>query len=260
MSSAGRAPNTEPAVVPGPAPVVPGSLGWFRASWAVEHRTAFAVAVGALIATNIVVNRVWPVAVVPWNVTVAVLLVVLARWRGLSWFELGLHRSGLRRGLLIGGLAFALMAAVYGVALAIPATRVAFEDTRAAGGIGMLLYAALVRIPFGTVLLEEIAFRGVLPALIGGGWWRRSLISSVLFGFWHVLPSLGMSTANTAVGNAVGAWGVVMQTALAVLSMVAAGLVLCAIRRWGGHLASPILAHIATNSLAVVIAWLVITP
>jgi membrane protease YdiL (CAAX protease family) len=54
------------------------------------------------------------------------------------------------------------------------------------------------------VVLEEVAFRGVLPALVDGGWWRATLVSSALFGLWHVLPSLGMSSANAAAGAALG--------------------------------------------------------
>jgi membrane protease YdiL (CAAX protease family) len=57
-----------------------------------------------------------------------------------------------------------------------------------------LLVAMFIRVPFGTVLLEEIAFRGVLPALMGADgqrWmWRPVLGASVLFGLFHVFPAL----------------------------------------------------------------------
>ena len=47
-----------------------------------------------------------------------------------------------------------------------PAVNELFEDRRVSTGVATLLYQAVVRIPLGTVLLEEIAFRSVLPALL----------------------------------------------------------------------------------------------
>ncbi|RTL65714.1 MAG: CPBP family intramembrane metalloprotease [Pseudonocardiaceae bacterium] len=215
--------------------------------------------IAILAASNVVSNRLWPGAYIPWNVGVAVLLVVLARWCGVTWADLGLSRATLRRGLGIGAVALAGVAVLYLIGLAVPATREAFHDSRAAGTLGAVLFAALVRIPLGTALLEETAFRGVLPALVGGSWWRGTLVSSGLFGLWHVLPSIGMASANAAVASSVGGWGTVATSALAVLATFAAGVLLCVWRRWGGHLVTPFLAHIATNSLGVLIAWWVVT-
>ena len=45
------------------------------------------------------------------------------------------------------------------------------------------------------------------------------------------------------------------QVSLAVVAMFAAGLLMMLLRRWGGHVATPALAHLATNSLGVLIAW-----
>ncbi|MFR9802884.1 CPBP family intramembrane glutamic endopeptidase [Pseudonocardia sp. RS010] len=216
-------------------------------------------AVALLVATNVLVGLVWPAWAVPWKVAVTALLLVLARACGLGRDDLGLGRRFLGRGLVYGGIAVVIIGVVYLVGIALPATRPAFEDTRAAGSAGVLLYAALVRIPFGTVLLEEVAFRSVLPGLVGGGWWRRTLVASALFGLWHVVPSLGLSSANAAVGATLGDWGDVGRAALAVVSTFAAGILLCAWRRWGGHLVTPMLAHLATNSLGVVFAWFLIS-
>ncbi|WP_344413909.1 CPBP family glutamic-type intramembrane protease [Pseudonocardia ailaonensis] len=212
-------------------------------------------AVALLVATNLLVTLVWPAWVVPWNVLVTALLLLIARLSGLSLADVGLGGNP-GRGLAVGGVAVLVVAAGYGLALAFPATRAAFVDTRAAGSVGALLYAALLRIPFGTVLLEEVAFRGVLPALAGGGWWRGTLVSSALFGLWHVIPSLGLNSANAAVGAVLGSWGDAGRAALAVLFTFGVGVVLCWLRRRGGdHLAAPALAHLATNCLGVVAAW-----
>jgi uncharacterized membrane protein len=68
------------------------------------------------------------------------------------------------------------------------------------------LLAALVVVPLGTVLPKELAFRGLLLALLGRGHGVRAaaLMSSGLFGLWHVLPSLGGGVANAAIAGAVG--------------------------------------------------------
>ncbi|HXV94755.1 MAG TPA: CPBP family intramembrane glutamic endopeptidase [Pseudonocardia sp.] len=226
-----------------------------RAARPLRVRLGLFAAITILAVSNVVSNRVWPEAYVPWNLGVALALLVVARWCGLSWADLGLGRLRPRRGAVVGGVAFGSVAAIYLVGLALPATRELFADDRAAGPLSGALFAALVRIPLGTVVLEEIAFRGVLPGLVGGSWWRSTLVSSALFGLWHVLPSMGLAGANAGVGAAVGAWGMLAQTGLAVLFTFAAGVLLCAYRRWGGHLSAPMLAHAATNSLGVLIAW-----
>jgi hypothetical protein len=216
-------------------------------------------ALGLLAAVNVLTGIVWPAAAVPAKLVVAALLLVIAHACGLTWGDLGLGRRGLGRGVLVGLLAVLLVAVVYGIGLALPPTRSAFVDTRAAGPVGAMLYAALVRIPFGTVLVEEIAFRSVVPGLVGGTWWRRTLLASAAFGLWHIVPSLGLNSANAAVGATLGGWGVVGRAALAVVATFGAGILLCWWRSWGrDHLAAPILAHLATNSLGVVLAWFVV--
>jgi membrane protease YdiL (CAAX protease family) len=229
--------------------------GRVRPGRTVRRRLGLFAAITILAASNVVSNRFWPEAYIPWNLAVAAVLLITARRCGLCWDDLGLGNARLRKGLLVGGIAAGSVGLLYLAALALPVTRDAFVDTRAAGPLAAALFAAAVRIPLGTVVLEEVAFRGVLPALVGGGWWRATLVSSALFGLWHVLPSVGMGDANAAVGAALGGWGTAAQTTLAVLSTFVAGIVLAAWRRWGGHLAAPMLAHVATNSLGVLVAW-----
>jgi membrane protease YdiL (CAAX protease family) len=225
------------------------------------RRLGLVGAITILAASNVVSNRVvGEDGYVAWNLAVAVLLVLLARGSGLSWAELGLDKARLRRGLRIGGLIALSVLGLYLLALTLPSTRVLFEDNRAAGTLGAVLWAALVRIPLGTVVLEEVAFRGVLPALVSPDrFWPGALVSSALFGLWHVLPSIGLSAANAGLGAAVGGFGQLTQVLLAVLAMSGAGLLQMVYRRWGGHLVTPMMAHMATNSLGIMIAWWVIT-
>ena len=154
---------------------------------------------------------------------------------------------------MLGAGAAAVVGLLYATAVSLPATRAAFVDARSAVPLTAVLFLALVRIPLGTVVLEELAFRGVLPALVGGsfggGWWRATLVSSGLFGLWHVLPAMG---SGGAVSDALGSAGAVAGT---VLFTAAAGVVFRAWQRWSGHLVTPMLLHAATNSLGALVAW-----
>lgn len=215
-------------------------------------RLALFAAVTLLAASNVVSNRLWPQGYLAWNLAMVGVLLLVARAAGLTGADLGLGTGRLRRGLAFGGLAAAAVGLVYAAAVAMPATRAAFVDARGAAPLAAVLFVALVRIPFGTVLLEELAFRGVLPALVGGGWWRATLVSSGLFGLWHVLPSMGAATSDAGLGGVLGTWGTVVGT---VLFTAAAGVVFRAWQRWSGHLVTPMLLHAATNSLGALIAW-----
>jgi membrane protease YdiL (CAAX protease family) len=216
-------------------------------------RLALFAALTLLAASNVVSNRVWPQGYLVGNLATTGVLLLLARAGGLTRADLGLGGARLRRGLGLGAAAAAVVGVGYAVAAALPATRTALVDPRGTASLAAVLFVALVRIPLGTVVLEELAFRGVLPALVGsgfgGGWWRATLVSSGLFGLWHVLPALGSPAAVT---GALGPAGAVVGT---VLFTAAAGVVFQAGQRWSGHLVTPMLLHVATNSLGALVAW-----
>ena len=212
-------------------------------------RLALFAALTVLAVSNVVSNRLWPEGYVAWNLAMTGVLLLLARASGLTRAHLGLDGGQLRRGLVIGAAAAVAVGVAYAAAAAHPVTRAAFVDDRGAAPLAAVLFVALVRVPLGTVVLEELAFRGVLPALVGGGWWRATLVSSGLFGLWHVLPAMG---APNAVSGALGSSGAVVAT---VLFTAAAGVVFRAGQRWSGHLVTPMLLHVATNSLGVLVAW-----
>lgn len=188
---------------------------------------------------------------------VAVALLVLSRRSGLSWDDLGLARHSWRRGALVAAGSVLLVAVVYGVAVLLPATRPAFLDVRYQLSVARALFTALVAVPFGTVLLEEIAFRGVLMGLLTR---RRSVrwglgVSSGLFGLWHVLPSLGLGGANAAVRGVTGggAPGRVLAVLGAVVFTAVAGVLLGELRRRSGSLLASAGLHWAVNGVGVIV-------
>jgi membrane protease YdiL (CAAX protease family) len=217
--------------------------------------------IAVLVGANLLNNRFAPGAYVPTCVVAAAALLLIARWDGLTRADLGLDTAALYRGLRWAPVLVGAVLAVLLVGLALPATREAFEDERAAGlTLGQLLWRVLVRVPVGTVLLEEVAFRGVLWAMVrrrrGTAW--ATTVSSLLFGLWHVLPSRGLSQVNTAAAVlGTGPAGRALSVAVGVVATTAAGVVLCELRRRSGSLLAPAALHWAVNGFGYVMAWAV---
>jgi membrane protease YdiL (CAAX protease family) len=187
--------------------------------------------------------------------SVALLLVLLARRAGLSWGDLGMSRRTLVPGLKYALGAVLAVTVVYAVGAAVPFTRPAFDDVRYHLHPGAALLTAFIVVPLGTVLLEEVAFRGVLLGLVrrhrGATW--ASITSSVLFGLWHILPSLRLGQANHAVGAVLGT-GQILTVLAAVAFTAVAGLLLCELRRRSGSLLAAAALHWATNGLGLLLA------
>lgn len=208
-----------------------------------------------LLAVHNVVGNLWLPgwAYVPVNLTSAAVLLWLALGTGTHLTEITGPAAWLGRGVVAGVALGGSAAALIALAAAVPAARDAFADDRVlgVGGAG-LAYHALVRIPLGTALFEEVAFRGVLPALgrTVTAPRRADLGSAALFGLWHVIPA-----SSAAAGNEVAsgfASGVVVT--VAALATAAAGIGFTWLRNRFG-IAAPILLHAAINSGAFAAAW-----
>ncbi len=215
--------------------------------------------VGVLVVSNVVSNRLLPGwAYVPWNVSVAIVLIVLAR-RVDHLLRIDIGIANVRHGLKVGAILMAAVLVVYLVSWAIPATHGLFKDRRVGERSAVaMLYEVLIRIPFGTVLLEEVAFRGVLLGQLGSRLhWRVGLLaSSLLFGLWHVLPAWAINTVNpvlrsSGVSRPLAVLGAVGGTAVA-------GMFMGWVRIRARSLLAPVMLHIATNSFGFAIAWLVV--
>ena len=210
-----------------------------------------------LLADNVLTNRVLPSSTyVPVRlVTVAACLLVAVRVGGCSANDLGLDRRRVTSGLRLGGIVAVVTVLVMLAGSFIPATEVFFRDDRAGGvGVAGLLYQVLFRIPLGTVLPEELLFRGVVLGLASRTWRPPAAMaaSAFLFGLWHVLPALGLVTANEGVSQLGLGRGVVLS---AVVSTAAAGLVFAWLRLRSGSVVAPMLLHVATNSVGFTLAW-----
>jgi membrane protease YdiL (CAAX protease family) len=220
-------------------------------------RLAVVAVIVILAAVNVTDVRV-PHAALVVGPACAALLLWLARLAGLSWAELGLGPGTWRSGLRWAGAVIAVVAVVLAAGAVLPLTRAAFRDSRYHLDLAQALLTAFVLIPLGTVLLEEVAFRGVLWGLFRRlrGTLAATAASSALFGVWHVLPSLGLAASNEAVGGAVGTGRSAQAVTVlgTVLFTAAAGVVFCELRRRSGSLLAPAGLHWAVNGLSVLAA------
>jgi membrane protease YdiL (CAAX protease family) len=182
-----------------------------RLVWFVRNHGRFALSLSAVLFLLVVlcVGRTYGPASsgLMLGPVAAAVLIAFSRRRGLTWSDLGLSRHTWARGAVYAVVAVAVVAAVYAVAAMVPLTRAAFADVRYELPAPKALFTAFVAIPVGTVAVEEIAFRGVLLGLVTrhrGHRWGFAL-SSVAFGAWHILPSLGLNQANAAMHAVAGA-------------------------------------------------------
>ncbi|WP_083442231.1 CPBP family intramembrane glutamic endopeptidase [Nitriliruptor alkaliphilus] len=184
-------------------------------------------------------------------------LVLLARRVGLDRAALGLSRRHLGRGARWGGSSAAVIAVAVasGIALADvldPVGRLLADD-RAALGAGGLAFALLVRIPLGTAVCEEVAFRGVLtaacrrvlPGPVAVGW------SSLVFGLWHIAPTAIALRINDV--DPTSPEGVA-TVAGAVAVTTVAGVLFDLLRSRSRSLLAPVLAHWAVNAFSLAAA------
>ena len=212
----------------------------------------------AALAADLLVNEVVPGAHLAAGLGLAACLLAIARAGGLTAADLGLARAALGGGLRWGGAAAALAGAGYALAWLIPGARQALPGGD--GDPGRVALTVLVVIPLGTVLPEELAFRGLLLPLLarGRGMTAATWLSSGLFGLWHVLPSLGGGAANAAIAGTVGGdtAGTVARVVATVCFTSLAGVVLCWLRLRSGSLVAPLLAHWTVNGLGVIVVLL----
>lgn len=193
-----------------------------------------------------------PVPRLVGGLVVAGCTVALGLWGGLDADGLGLSPRRLTGGLRYGGLAFGAVTVVIVLGVAIPATRQAFQSGRADITAGQLLLQVPVTIPLGTVVVEELAFRGALLGLfrLAMPTARAVVACSVLFGLWHV-PSVLAAVSGSDGRVLAAATGTFVAT-------FAGGVAFCWLRIRSGSLLAPAMAHLATNSVALIVAWLVV--
>jgi membrane protease YdiL (CAAX protease family) len=185
--------------------------------------------------------------------------IALAFMAGLTAIDLGLARVDTRR-----GAAYGIASSLISVVLLVIGSQIAsdfFKDSRGDMSGPRILLEIALPIFLLTVLPEEFAFRGVLLAS-GRELWgdrRATFITSVLFGLWHISPTLGTMSQNRQLDNALGTMGgTIVLVAGSVLATFVAGLIFSWLRLRSRSLLAPVIAHLSTNGVALVLAWIAI--
>jgi membrane protease YdiL (CAAX protease family) len=218
----------------------------------------------ALIAFNVVNNRVAPQGhYLLWAFGGSFGLLAIGVLDGNSWTDMGLGWGYIIPGLIWGVGSVAVVTTGYVLAATFRKGRDAMHDERVAALSGpRLMFQALVEVPFGTVLFEEIAFRAVLFSMLARrfGVVPAIIISSILFGLWHILPSIGTHEQSAALGSVVGEGrrGNILAVALSVLTTSIAGVVFAGLRLVSGSVLAPMGLHWATNGMGYFFSWTII--
>ncbi|HSK27337.1 MAG TPA: CPBP family intramembrane glutamic endopeptidase [Jiangellales bacterium] len=217
--------------------------------------TALAVVLAGLVVLAAWAHRASPRARVVGGPPAAALFLLVGRAAGLSWTDLGLGAGSARTGAVWALALGALVAVAYVVALAVPRVRRALRDDRYRVPRRTAVRMAVVVVPLATVLVEEVAFRGVLWGLLSEsvGPVRATLWSGALFGVWHLLPALDMARRNVALRDR-GGRTALATVAVTVVVTAVAGVLLAELRRRSGSLLAPIGVHWAVNGLGILAA------
>ncbi|MEJ2886336.1 CPBP family intramembrane glutamic endopeptidase [Actinomycetospora aeridis] len=190
-----------------------------------------------------------PVLKAVFNVGGVAAMVTVARLLGLTWADLGIGRGTWAAGLRWGGAAIGVAVLGYGAVLVVAPEML--ENPQLAGASpGALLLRGLVLIPLGTVLAEELAFRGVLQGHSVRSLSARVALSTtaVAFGLWHLTVAMGPSAVPLPPTLQ---W----TSALAVIAVtVLGGFALGWLRHRTGSVLAPIGLHLGTNAVGLVAA------
>lgn len=225
---------------------------WSRTTPLLSAPVALGVLLVVLITTNVartaVVPGHWHLV---FNISIGVGAAAVAVAAGLSAADLGGARADLGAGLRLGGLA---SLAITVVVLAGGAAGL-FADGRVDVSLGEMLLRALVVIPVGTVLVEELVFRGVLHGLLVQVTSARGALvaGALLFGLWHVFPAWRGGAVDTDLADV----GRVATATATFIATAVAGSAFLWLRVRSKSLVTPILAHLATNSVTFAVAWAV---
>jgi membrane protease YdiL (CAAX protease family) len=211
-----------------------------------------------------IVLAVAPLVLGTLDTAVAVPPAVEPRAQGSAWSleqvedAFGIGGGGaIADGLRWGGAVAGTIVVVVAVAYRIGWVRQRLVDDRLRDMSAQGLAWKVVSILFGTVLLEEVAFRGLMLRSWDSRYPEATAIAvaSIVFGLWHVAPAIqrvrhGQPSRAVETGPRVAS-GVVTTVAFT----AAAGVGFCLLVRWSGSIVAPIVVHWCANTAGIVGAW-----
>lgn len=185
------------------------------------------------------------------NIVAAITSVAAGLAWGLSFDQMGMGLHVVGKGILVAGIiSFAIIVGVFIVA-SLPPLKRYFVHARAAEP-NRVAYETAVRIPLSTALSEEVIFRGVLLGLLLGSNSTSIAIgiSSLVFGLWHIMPSLDRLRLHTDIQHTTNT-----SKAIYVLSTIGttalAGVFFSWLRILSGSIIAPWVTHWSINASAM---------
>ncbi len=179
-------------------------------------------------------------------------LYFLYKFSRLNLDDIGLSRIS-RRALVwsatIFGIIFTFFSAIYLL------TPDVFMDSRYDQSFISTVFSMFIILPITIVLLEELAFRGILLGYLlknFSKYWAL-LISSAAFGLWHIPSSLHVGIDSFLFINHPPQIAISL---VIVLVTSAAGYVFSILRLKTGSLFTSVIAHWSLNALGMLFAWL----
>lgn len=221
----------------------------------------FIVAIGvySVVVTKIIPKKYYSFS----NLLIATTAILYGLAIGLSLKQLGLSLTLLKNGLLSGLI---LSLPIFLIVMFIASSkkfRNHFSETpRKNYNFSTFIYEFLFRIPFGTALSEETIFRSVLLAILLSNHSHTTaiIVSSILFGFWHIFPTLHTIKThdpiiemmdNTRKRNKIAVIIAIMSTSLA-------GLIFALLTYKIGSFTVAWIVHSAINGFATLGGYLVV--
>lgn len=139
------------------------------------------------------------------NIGIAGVAILLGFSFGLNLEQMGLALDKILPGFIIAVIAVVIIVFLTSIVATIPFLRRFFLGDNLAHASGKLItYEATIRVPFGTALIEEVLFRGVFLGLLlqHNSTVMAILISAVIFGLWHIFPTIAMLEDNQILARA----------------------------------------------------------
>lgn len=140
------------------------------------------------------------------NLGIAVTAILLGLGFGLTPRDMGISIFTIANGVAIAVAASVVIAVSTMLIALIPFLRKFFLGDNLSKASGKLIaFEATIRIPFSTALIEEVLFRGVLLGLLLTNYPTiiALIYSAVVFGLWHIFPTITTLEQNDATAAAI---------------------------------------------------------
>lgn len=206
-----------------------------------------------LVMINVAANKALPGYYLFWTLGGSVIVLTLGLMDGSTWYDMGASPSTWISGLIWGVGAIMIVFVIYAVGSTWKKTQTAFHDQNIAGlSLPRLYWQSMVELPIGTVFFEEVAFRAVLWSMLArryGVLWA-TILSSVAFGLWHILPSLDLHLRNARLNEVGGSgtwWARTVAIGGSIITTTIGGIIFCLLRIVSGSILPPMGLHWATN-------------